>query len=412
MSKSLASSISHRSVALGCAAALLLPVGACRKDPGNAASQLTNAPTMESATGEAKCGVRKSAAKPLVVEWPAADRAALEARTSRGLVAVRYAGCEMEVLTNCTAGGEYEYLGLTQKREGVKITNADELYAQLPVGAAGLEAKLERSGQLNVDMVIVGRQEANKSQFTERDLEGRCDEATHVITGLTVGAFSFYSGAGAEVGAGVKVGNVGAGASSSAGQEILKSDGDEGACGLASSEDTAPPENCGALLRVEVVPVDKMFASSSSSADPIPTGGGGSSTRSDADPIAQPYDPKIERKIRNATLLTYGGGYLGVVAGITMAGVGYGLYRKANAALEAEQGATTVSADRQKNITSARNGAIVAWSGLGLTGVGLGLLVWGTIRTNNLKAQKAAMRARVAPVFGPQMTGLGVSGRF
>lgn len=410
MTNSLASSISHRTVALGCVAALLLPASGCRKNQGNAASELTKAPTMESATGEAKCGVRKSAAKPLVVEWPAADRAALEARTSRGLVAVRYAGCEMEVLTNCTADGAYEYLGLTQKREGVKITNADELYAQLPVGAAGLEAKLERSGQLNVDMVIVGRQEANKSQFTERDLDGRCDEATHVITGLTVGAFSFYSGAAAAVGAGAKVGNIGAGANSSSGQEVLKSDGDEAACSIASSEDAVPPENCGALLRVEVVPVDKMFAASSSSADPISSGGAVSS-RSDSDPIATPYDPKIEGKIRNANIFKYSG-YILAGGGVTMASVGYALYRSANGALEAEQGTTSVSADRQDNITKARNGAIIGWSGLGLSAVGLGLAVWGTVRASNLKAQKASMRARVAPVFGPQMTGLGVSGHF
>lgn len=208
----------------------------CNKNKGNPASQLATAPTMEGATGESKCSVRSSAAKPLVVEWPAAERAALEARAARGLVAVRYEGCEMEVLTNCTAAGAYSYLGLNQKREGVKIKNADELYAQLPVGAAGLEAKLERSGQLNVDMVIIGRKEADRSEFNERDLDGRCDDATHVITGLTVGAFSFYTGASAGVGAGVKIGQVGVGASSSSDQEVLKQDGNEDSCAMAEQE--------------------------------------------------------------------------------------------------------------------------------------------------------------------------------
>jgi hypothetical protein len=40
-------------------------------------------------------------ARPLIVEWPSADRAALEAQASHGLVVVRYEGCEMEVLRQC-----------------------------------------------------------------------------------------------------------------------------------------------------------------------------------------------------------------------------------------------------------------------------------------------------------------------
>jgi hypothetical protein len=403
-------SVARRSLAFGCGLVLLTPGTGCRKT-GAAAQELTQAPTMESATGEAKCGVRKSAAKPLVVEWPAADRAALEARTSRGLVAVRYSGCEMEVLTNCTAAGAYEYLSLTQKREGVKITNADELYAQLPVGAAGLEAKLERSGQLNVDMVIVGRQEADKSQFTERDLEGRCSEATHVITGLTVGAFSFYSGAGAEVGAGVKVGNVGAGASSSAGQEILKSDGDESSCAVSSAGDTSPPEGCGALLRVEVVPVDRMFAgaaAATSSSDPRPAS---SATGSDQDPRAAPVDPEIDKKLRVAKALTYTG-YIGALGGLGLLGGGFAVYNSNKKKLEAEQTGDTVSSDRQSNISKARTGLALLYAGLGVTVVGTGLLVYGSIRSRNLQAQKAASRAHVQPLFGPGLAGLGVSGRF
>lgn len=170
------------------AAGLMLSATTGCPKKGTPAEQLAVAPDLATQTGQTKCGVRASAAKPLVVEWPAADRAALEARATRGLVAVRYSGCEMEVLTNCTVDGTYSYLGLNQKREGVRIKTVDDLYAQLPVGAVGLEGKLERSGQLNVDMVIIGRKEAERFEFNERDLEGRCDEASHVITGLTVGA--------------------------------------------------------------------------------------------------------------------------------------------------------------------------------------------------------------------------------
>ncbi len=249
-----------RSVACACLCAMAILASGCPK-PGAATEHMTQAPSFAEETGQSKCGVRKSSDKPLVVEWPAADRAALEARATRSLVAVRYEGCEMEVLTSCRALGEYRYLGLTQKREGVRIQNADELYAQLPVGAASLEGKLERAGQLNVDMVIVGRKEADKSEFTERDLEGRCEQATHVITGLTVGAFSFYAGASAELGGSVRVGNVGGGAGSSSEREVLRQDGDESACVAATTGDEVPPPGCGALLRVEVVPIEHTLAS-------------------------------------------------------------------------------------------------------------------------------------------------------
>lgn len=400
----------RRSLAVGCSLALLAPMGGCTK-PGSAAQAMTQAPTMESVTGEAKCGVRSSAAKPLVVEWPAAERAALEARASRGLVAVRYEGCEMEVLTTCTAAGAYDYLGLTQKREGVKITNADELYAQLPVGAAGLEAKLERSGQLNVDMVIVGRREADKNVFSERDLEGRCDSATHVITGLTVGAFRFYSGAGAEVGAGVKVHNVGVGAKSSSEQELLKSDGDSDACGGASTSDLAPPEGCAALLRVEVVPVDRIFggpttvASSSGSPSPSPSPSS-SPTVHDNRPSAV-TDPKLDKKIRNARILTVSG-YVGVLAGIGMLGVGLRLFATNKTELEAEVGQSEVSPDRQSNIRGARTGLILTYTGAGVSVLGLGLAAFGLVRTRNLKDRRVAM----SPLWGPGMAGVGVEGRF
>ena len=45
---------------------------------------LAQSPDLATQTGQTKCGVKASAAKPLVVEWPAADRASWTAvRRSR-----------------------------------------------------------------------------------------------------------------------------------------------------------------------------------------------------------------------------------------------------------------------------------------------------------------------------------------
>lgn len=392
------------------AAGLVLTAGTGCPKKGSPSEQLAQSPDLATQTGQTKCGVKASAAKPLVVEWPAADRAALEARATRSLVAVRYQGCEMEVLTSCTVQGAYSYLGLNQKREGVRIKSVDELYAQLPVGAVGLEAKLERAGQLNVDMVIVGRKEAERFEFSERDLEGRCSEATHVITGLTVGAFSFYAGASAEVGAGVKVGNIGAGASSGTEREVLKEDGNADACAAATQADANAPDGCGALLRVEVVPIDRIFGGDTTTTTADGSGGGVSSPSSNPTdvPTSPTADPDLDKKLRNARIIT-GSGYAGMVAGLGLLAVGVRMYSSNKSKLEAEIGTDTVSPDRQSNISKATTGLTLTFVGAGVSVLGLGLATWGMIRTKNLKTRAGMV---FSPLLGPGMAGIGAQGRF
>lgn len=221
---------------------------------GNLASTVATPPEFEPVEG--KCGVKKSEARPLIVEWPASDRAALEARVQRGVVPVRYEGCEMEVLTRCEVPAtEYEYTGITRKDDRIAIRDADELYANIPVYAANFESKLERAGMLNVGMTIVGRYDAGGGPVSADALSGDCDGATHVVTAITVGAFEFYAGAEAEAGAGVHIAGAGAGAKSTSSRETLNRDGDENRCNDASPGDGAPPFGCGALIRIEVVPL-------------------------------------------------------------------------------------------------------------------------------------------------------------
>ena len=222
----------------------------------NLAEHVASAPAFEP-EGQTKCGVRRSHDKPLVVEWPSADRAELEARAKTQVVVVRYDGCEMEVLSHCRAPGAYRYTPVSPKQDTVSIRNLDELYAQIPVGAASLEGKLERAGQLTVAMTMVGRLDAERVAVGSDELEGACRGATHVMTGMTLGAFEFYAGAEAEVGAkvGVAAGGktIGAGGRSASQRETITRDGTPAACGVA--DDVSPPADCSAPLRVEVVPL-------------------------------------------------------------------------------------------------------------------------------------------------------------
>jgi hypothetical protein len=146
-----------------CLAALALlmaaPAGCGR---GNAATAQATPPAF-APRDQAKCGVTKSQARPLIVEWPSADRAALEARMKQGLVPVSYVGCEMEVLTQCKGPGRYTYTPVTPKSDKIVMHDADELYANIPVYAAKFEGKLQKAGTLNVSTTMVGRYESSQS---------------------------------------------------------------------------------------------------------------------------------------------------------------------------------------------------------------------------------------------------------
>jgi hypothetical protein len=246
-----------RAVALGTLGAAL---GGCP----NVATPLAQPPAYEPA-GQSKCAVTKSSNEPLIIEWPAAQRAKLEALAKRGAVLVRYRGCEMEVLGQCRLGSTYGYTSTTPNRERITIRNADELYARLPLGAVRLAAELEKGGELEVSMLIVGTYETDRRPVARTELEGDCARATHVVTALTVGAFEFTSAARAKVGASAEATVGGAGARSEAGRTMLNQGGDAAACVKATGEDTAPPYGCGALLRVEVTAIQSPPATAQAS---------------------------------------------------------------------------------------------------------------------------------------------------
>ena len=213
------------------AVACLVATPAC--DRGDLAARMAAPPSLADA-GMAHCAVAGGGLRPFVVEWPGADRGALELKLSRGVVAVRHDGCELEVLADCHVPEDYVYAGFTRKRDALTIRSADELYARLPVGAARLEPTLTRARELHVDMTLVGMVESRRADYSRAELTGRCARATHVISGAQVGAFTFSAGATGDV---------------------LNQDGAPQACEAASSADRAAPEGCRALVRIELTPL-------------------------------------------------------------------------------------------------------------------------------------------------------------
>jgi len=200
--------------------------------------------------------VMASPMRPLIVEWPAADRATLEALAKQHVVLVHYEAGKMEVLENCLSVGAYAYVGTERKSEQVVMRNADDVYANIPVHAAEFAGKVATSGALSVDMTMVGHYQAGRMHYWVDELGGDCKGVSHVVTGYTVGAFRFYSGAKATTGGGASMGPLGAGADSTASRETLNRDGEEGACARSTGSDASPPEGCAALLRLELAPLD------------------------------------------------------------------------------------------------------------------------------------------------------------
>ncbi len=229
----------------------------------NVAANLAHTPSVPQ-DRNTSCRVIAKQGEPLIVEWPETSRGKLEALRRRGLVVVRYEGCEIEVLPACSVKlerGEYSYEAFERKQARVTIRNEDELFAQLPVGAIGLQSKLRAAGQLVIDMTVVGRYESGFHKVLRDQLKGECDNATHVVTDFSVGAFKFEAGADADVGASVKAPVVGsAGGSSAAKRELLARDGDVSACLQSKRTDALPPEGCGSLLQIEVTPLNEQSA--------------------------------------------------------------------------------------------------------------------------------------------------------
>jgi hypothetical protein len=197
--------------------------------------------------------VAASQDRPLIVEWDAASRNDLDALLKQeGMVVVRYSGCEMELLRDCRAPGEYKYLAATRQDENITMRNEDELWAKLPLGAVSLEGAVQQGNQLRIDMSVIGKFVGDQPMLDVSRFRGRdCDGATHVVVGLTTGAFEMVSGADAAVSADAVV----VGGASRSSNETLRRAGNRTSCDASTRADSHPPEGCGALLRLELEPV-------------------------------------------------------------------------------------------------------------------------------------------------------------
>lgn len=210
--------------------------------PPRASSALPGDPTPL-----AKCGVTASHAEPLVTEWPASQKARLEALLSRGAVAVEYVGCDMRIVDACALPGSYAFKRTTLAKDQVEIGDEDELYAKMPLGAASLSGELARSGRIAVQTVVAGQLQLSGASAKDVPADGACAKATHIISGVSVGAFKLLSGGKTKVSAGGGALGVEAGGSTAREEEIVRESGDPKACEKTTD---APDTSCSSPIQL------------------------------------------------------------------------------------------------------------------------------------------------------------------
>lgn len=231
--------------------------------PGGAAEAVRpQDPSAENVLGEQKMDCRSvdAGAQPLVVDWKPEQRGDLEVAMKDGIAVLHY-GCDgVRLLADCRVDGEYGFIGMTRKEQVVRLENADEVQANLPLSGGAIGGGLERGATIDIAMVMVGKRRTTWREPSKDDLKGTCDGATHYVRGAIVGAFAVETGTRARVRAAADVFAAAASAESSSAKSTKSREGDPSACEKASANADAPPDQCGAPIRLVLSPIRQQSA--------------------------------------------------------------------------------------------------------------------------------------------------------
>lgn len=200
-----------------------------------------------------RCQTVGGSQNPLVTEWSASDKAHLQSLTASQPVAVKFAGCNLEIIPACALPGRYTWQRTTLATDTLEIEDKNELYSKLPIGAVSLEATLEKAGKLSVKSTVAGQLTLLGTDLDQLALGPGCAEATHVVTRVSVGAFKMFSGSDLTGKGGVTTAAVGASAGTTRRESLLREAGDPNACGQASDE--APSNQCAAPIQLFLAPL-------------------------------------------------------------------------------------------------------------------------------------------------------------
>lgn len=213
-------------------------------------------PSYAKTVGE-RCTMAEASPQPLVVDWRAEERTDLEVAMRRGVVVVAYDCDKLTVLPDCSADGGYGFVAVTPKTQQVKLTNKDEIKANLPAGVLAASATVQRGAALDVNLSIVGKQMSSVVAIDGARLRGRCQGATHFVRAVTTGAFSLTTHTEASVDGEAGAKGAGVQTSGSSDKQIEQHDGDPMACAAVTPSSMAPPRGCATPLRLDLVGIGR-----------------------------------------------------------------------------------------------------------------------------------------------------------
>jgi TPR repeat protein len=232
------------------------------------ASEALGEPTQNS---DGICRDVTEGGRPLVVDWKPEQRGDLEVAMSQGIAVLAYDCKKMELLPDCTVEGSYGFKGVVLKQQVIRLQDEDEIRANLPLNgialAAQLKADLERGATVDLATALVGNMTGSKLTVGRTELKGRCQGATHFVRGANIGAFVMQGGEKAQVASAATLFGAGTSAGSKSSRFSRVEDGNVESCKEASADSPAPPRNCGALVRVHLLPISTEATSSTVAPD-------------------------------------------------------------------------------------------------------------------------------------------------
>jgi hypothetical protein len=140
------------------------------------------------ADGGPRCGAPQLFDDVLIVD-EAETRAQLKAALSSGsgLVAVRFAGCDMQIVPGCSGAGAYKLARVPATLDHLQYGNAVEIRAAFPAASPALRS----APNALLALLTVGVYQADRTSIA---VTGTCADASHVIVAVRVGAFWLVAG--------------------------------------------------------------------------------------------------------------------------------------------------------------------------------------------------------------------------
>lgn len=223
---------------------------------GGGSSPLPRASAPALSDDQARCREAARRESPLVTEWSAAEKAALQAALGTGGVAVEYTGCSMRPIPGCQVRGSYRWMRTTPSTDTLDIRSEDELFAKLPLGAFRLESELAQSGRLEVRTTVSGQLMLEGASVADVPDYGECARVTHLVSAVSLGAFQLSSGGALSAGASAGAAGVGLGGGTESSETVLREAGDPATCSLATDEQ--PDIGCSSPIQAFLVPLPRF----------------------------------------------------------------------------------------------------------------------------------------------------------